>query len=182
MSRRKEEEFEQIYRSMFPKMMSFAGTFCRDKDEAEDVTQDAFLKAFAAFGDCRDAAHLGNWLRKIVYRTFLDHKRLEKRRIKECVCFGPEQELTVEDHPDPAQNAEELLLAKQFDPELERAIADLDQDARELLSLVYVQGESHPEAARKLGIASPSSRSRAHRLCAKIRRNLGRDFWTTRPT
>lgn len=176
MTRSNEDEFDGMYRSMFPKMVSFARTFCKDRDEAEDVTQDAFVKAFMAFEDCHDKQRLGNWLRRIVYRTFLDRKRVEGRRVRECINYGTDLDLTIEDQPDQSKSPEEVLLSKQMEPELERAIAGLNYEAKQLLSLVYVQERGHPEAAKKLGIDSQSCRSRAHRLCSRIRQNIAQEI------
>ena len=172
MTQSKNQEFESMYRELFPKMANFAGRLCRNKDEAEDVTQEAFLKAYKSFDHCDDARRVDNWLMKIVYHTFLDRKRAKSRRIQEVSETAMGIDSTIDDLADHRQTPEEVLLSEYISPELLSALATLDADSRELIHQIYVEKRDQQELSQEYGIRIGTLRSRIHRITQKLRHEL----------
>lgn len=162
-------KFNRTYETFFPKMVQFATRLCRNKDEAEDVTQEAFIKAYKHFDQC-EGTGVQNWLMRIVYHTFLDHRRKNLRRSVEVV-YAPHDDFTIEDHADPTSNFTQEMFDGFLDPVLHKAIGSLDFSSRQLLSMAYGEQMSHREIGLKLGIRAESCRSRIHRICCRLRRD-----------
>lgn len=72
--------FEQIFNRYKTLLFSLAQHLVGGADEAEDVVQQAFIKAFRSLSTMRDPGSLGPWLRRILYTTSLDFLRRRKRR------------------------------------------------------------------------------------------------------
>jgi RNA polymerase sigma-70 factor (ECF subfamily) len=75
-----EDAFSQIFFRYQGALYNLAQHLVGNPDEAEDVVQQAFIKAFRALRTMRDPGSLGPWLRRILFTTGLDHLRRRKRR------------------------------------------------------------------------------------------------------
>jgi RNA polymerase sigma-70 factor (ECF subfamily) len=75
-----ESAFEQIFRHYQVSLYNWARHLVGDPDEAEDVVQQAFIKAYRALPKMREPGALDYWLKRIVYTTSMDHLRGRKRR------------------------------------------------------------------------------------------------------
>jgi RNA polymerase sigma-70 factor (ECF subfamily) len=172
MSEHKQSEFEKVYKELAPKMRNFAGRLCRNKDEADDVTQDAFIKAYKSFETCDDSRQIDNWLMRIVYNTYLDRKRMKSRRIQESGNSLGIPDSTVDDFADISASPEEIVLSTIASPELLSALATLDADSRELMRLIYVEQRDQKDLSEEYGIQIGTLRSRIHRITVKLRNEL----------
>ena len=161
-----------MYKELFPKMRNFAARLCRNKDEAEDVTQDAFLKAYKSFGTCDDSRQVDNWLMRIVYNTYLDRKRMKSRRIQECGNSLGIPDSTIDDFADANDSPEEIVLSSIASPELLSALATLDSDSRELMRQIFVEQRDQKDLSEEYGIRIGTLRSRIHRITLKLRNEL----------
>jgi len=133
-----------------------------DAAAAEDVTQDAFVKAYAGLGRFRDEAALSTWFYRILVRqayTCLRWRRVRERYWGEA----------PEDPPDPAATPAS-------DPALQRRIADalagLPRSQRDAFLLVHLEGFTVSEAAEIMGRAPGTLKSHLHRARVTLRRRL----------
>lgn len=172
MTQSKNQEFDTIYRELFPKMANFAARLCRNKDEADDVTQEAFLKAYKSYDKVDDARRIDNWLMKIVYNTFLDRKRMKSRRVQEVSEAIMGTDSSIDDLADHRSTPEEIFLNESISPELLSALATLDADSRELIRQIYVERRDQVELSKEYGIRVGTLRSRIHRITQKLRQEL----------
>lgn len=168
-----EKKFNEVYEAFFPRMIRFATRLCRNRDEAEDITQVAFIKAYNHFDNCDDIKGIKNWLMRITYNTFLDFRRKDQRRITQTP-YSPLDDVTIEDHADPVNAVEEELFGNVLDPILHEAICNLDKASQDLLYMAYAQELSHGEIGAKLGVNAGACRSRIHRLCCRLRRDIAK--------
>ncbi|HRE73040.1 MAG TPA: sigma-70 family RNA polymerase sigma factor [Flavobacteriales bacterium] len=72
---------EQVFKEFFGKMMSVCMRYTRDKDTAQDMLQDAFIKTFDKIGDFNFSGSFEGWLRRIVVNTAIDHIRRNKQML-----------------------------------------------------------------------------------------------------
>ncbi len=172
MSEAKDRAFELVYRRSYPKMFNFARRLCNNNDQAEDVTQEAFMRAYLAFDSCQSEAKLDNWLMRIVHNVFVDTKRKERRRIQAINESSFADEGGLEQFADPARLIEEALTGGTTNPALEAALQDLEPRAMELLQLAYVEDLPHAEIGKRLGVRTGAARSRVHRLCVHLKRAI----------
>lgn len=133
----------------------------RDDTEAEDVIQEAFLKAFQKIKTYRGEVSFGAWLKKIVVNRSLDV--LKKRKV-----IFEEIDERKHDTEDYKMNSEERI-----DPEtIRKAIDKLPDGYRVVLSLYLIEGYDHEEISQILGISNSASRTQYMRAKNKLRDSL----------
>jgi len=125
---------------------------CGDADRANDIVQDAFLKAFDNLHNYREDALFSTWLKRIVANMTIDHARREHRYVQE----GPDWDQRAGVEPDSAAQHDALGL-----------LARLAETPRTVLVLHEFEGYSHQEIAALLGHTEGWSRTVLAR--AKIR-------------
>lgn len=132
------------------------------RDEAMDLTQDTFMKAWLALPAWRPEASFRTWLFQIARHATLDVMR--RRRRAEFVPFGDDaQDGAILDPPDPAPTPEQSLADRQRTGLLERALRELPAEQREILLLREVEAMSYAEIAATLGIGDGTVKSRLAR-------------------
>lgn len=141
----------------------FAVRMVGNRDEAEDVLQSAFIRAFRALDSCRDPARFGAWLYRIVAnecRTFVMRRARRDRRI-----VRDESQFHAA-AVDPAVDARETL------EDVEYALAQLDVDQREAFLMKHVEDMSYEEMADVTGVGVSALKMRVKRACARLRELL----------
>lgn len=171
-----QEKFNMIYISHFPKMRNFAMSLCGNRDDAEDLAQEAFVRAFKGFEKCDNPDRLDNWLMRIVYRTFIDSRRAAHRRPR---IQDGESKLEEEVADGNSKSPELILMEHQIDKDILEAIQLLDHTSQKMIYLVYIEERSPIEICESFGLNTQALRSRLFRLCNRLRRELESKFATT---
>lgn len=138
--------------------------------EAEDLAQQAFVEAARTFHTYRGESQLSSWLYGIALNLVRNHlSRAPQRR------YRFEDDSTLGDLHDPQPSPEQSLELRQMVDTLDRAMADLLPDMREVLTLVALEEMSYEEAAELLVIPVGTVRSRVSRARARLRQRLEDD-------
>jgi len=135
----------------------------RNHAEAEDLTQDTFVRALRAYDRYRAGA-TDAWLKRITTNLFLDSIRRRRR-----IAFEP---LTSENAALAGPSAENVVLAGQLEPALADAIAALPAHMRTVVVMRYVDQRTDDEIAATLRVNVSTVRTRSHRARARLRRLL----------
>ena len=133
--------------------------------EAEDVMQEAFLKAFTKINTYEGKVSFGAWLKKIVINRSLDELKKQKVKFEELNEKIPEEE-----------NIPLQLSEIQMD-QLKNAIQQLPDGYRVVLCLYLLEGYDHEEIAQILGTTNVSSRSQFLRAKLKLRQLLNKEVF-----
>ena len=131
----------------------------RDPDDAEDVMQEAFLKAFSRISTYRGEVSFGAWLKRIVVNKSLDFLRLRRERV------SLDEVNEVEEIPE--DNPGVIEFAYSAD-EIRKAIYALPEGYRIVLSLILLEGYDHEEVSEILRISNATSRTQYHRAKKKL--------------
>jgi RNA polymerase sigma-70 factor (ECF subfamily) len=131
--------------------------------EAEDVMQEAFLKAFTRIDSDEGKVSFGAWLKRIVINQSLDH--LKKRKVQ----FVELNEKIPDEEP-VSFNLGEIQMEQ-----LKKAIQQLPDGFRIVLSLYLLEGYDHDEISQILGISNVSSRTQFLRAKLKLRQLLKKE-------
>ena len=150
----------------FPAMRSFAISLCRDTALAEDILQDAVIKALLNFDKFKTGTNLKAWLLTIVRNTFYSEMRRSGREIAEIEQDGPGATAIPPVH-------DGVLQLRDF----RRVFCKLGVEYREALLLVGALGFSYDEAARICGVPVGTIKSRVLRA----RRQLAEELQMTKP-
>jgi RNA polymerase sigma-70 factor (ECF subfamily) len=149
--------YERFHRRVFGLTMRIAGA-----QEAEELTQEVFLKAFRGLDRFRGDAQLGTWLYRLAVNAALSHvsRSRDKRRAPE--------EVLAELPAEAKATGDPRLRAR-----LEAALAELPAGYRAVIVLHDVEGLQHEEIARVLGCRVGTSKSQLHKARARMRELLG---------
>ena len=149
----------ELYRLYSSAMYNTCLRIVRDPDDAEDVMQEAFLKAFSRIGTYRREVSFGAWLKRIVVNKSLDFLRLRRERV------SLDEVGEVEEIPE--ENPGVIELAYSAD-EIRRAIYALPEGYRIVLSLILLEGYDHEEVSEILRISNATSRTQYHRAKKRL--------------
>lgn len=169
--------FEAIMRRHNRLLFRAARGVVHDDAEAQDVVQEAYLRAFARLSDFRGDAALGTWLARICIRAALDVLRQRRRSVVIDAAQAPDQEPPPEhamSYFAPPDGAPDAALARtELRAVLESAVQDLPPPYRSVFMLRAVQEMSVQEAAFCLDISEELVRTRYLRSRAMLRDALG---------
>jgi RNA polymerase sigma-70 factor (ECF subfamily) len=126
----------------------------RNTADAEDVAQEALLRAYRHFDRLRDRNRFRGWLVRIAFRLALDRLRSRKRsEVRDTLWSQPE-------HRPPAATAEDLAASNEFQAHLDRALEELPEKLRLVLLLAALEGHTIEEIAGMVGISTGTVKSR----------------------
>jgi RNA polymerase sigma-70 factor (ECF subfamily) len=154
------DAFEDIVRLYQADVFRFAWHLMRDRTAAEDVTQDAFIRAFRFLRSYRGDSPFSSWMMRIVRNCAMDALRTQKRHATR----------HEDDRPRAGSVADPVARA-----ELDAALNTISAEHREPFLLIEVFGLSYAEAADVLGIRVGTVKSRMHRARAALCRALADD-------
>jgi RNA polymerase sigma-70 factor (ECF subfamily) len=148
------ELFESLLAECGPLAFRVARGVLHNTADAEDVAQEALLRAYRRFGRLRERDRFRAWLVRIAFRLALDRVRTAKRReIRETMWARPERAA-------PVASAEDLAVRSQFEEQLERAMDELPEKLRLVLLLCAMQSHTLEEVAGILGVPIGTVKSR----------------------
>jgi RNA polymerase sigma-70 factor (ECF subfamily) len=160
------QEFEQIALPQADALYNFAVKMTRNRRDAEDLVQDAFMRAFRFFHRFEPGTNIRAWLFRILKNTYINNYR-KVQRTPDQVDWAQVEEfydtVTPDDLVKRHKNPEELLLESGIDGRIEQAIADLPEEYRAVVLLNFVEEMSYREIAEVLEIPMGTVMSRLHR-------------------
>lgn len=136
-------------------------------DDAEDVAQEAFIKAYRNLGSFRGESRFSGWLYRLCYNAAMDHIRKTRDPNLRSLTNddGSDAELDV---ADPAPTPEESAERKETQRIVREAVNQLDGDKREILIMREFSGMSYTAIADALGIEEGTVKSRISRARASL--------------
>jgi RNA polymerase sigma-70 factor (ECF subfamily) len=152
--------FERVYRTHVARVHALVRRMV-GAEEAEEVTQDVFVRAWQRLGTFRGEAAFGTWLHRLAVNVVFDHRaRMGRQRAR---FIG--DDAALEAAPDRPRDAIERA-------DFERGIDALPDGARLVLVLHDVEGYRHEEIAERLGVTVGTTKSQLHRARLLLRRHL----------
>jgi RNA polymerase sigma-70 factor (ECF subfamily) len=145
------QEFETRIAECSTLVFRTAYAVLRNREDAEDVTQEAFAKAYRNFGGLRDRERFRSWIVRIVWRMALDFRRSCNRRTRR-----EEIHADLATSPDPANPDVDTDRAAR----LWRAIDALPEKMRLVIILANIEEHETPEIASMLGVPEGTVKSR----------------------
>ena len=152
--------FETVYRQFERAAWTLALRLTGRADVAQEVLQDAMLKAFERAGQYRGDAPFAAWLRRLVVNEALMQLRHDRLHVIEVL----DDSVAPEDAPPPWTSADTATL--------DRALNRLPDAARAVLWLYHVEGFTHVEIAREFGRSVSFSKSQLARATRRLRELL----------
>jgi len=155
----------QLYNQYCDGMYNVAKRFLAQTDEAEDVVQEAFIKAFSRLHQYKGEVTFGAWLKRIVINKSIDYLKLKKQRLVEI----DEVHLKVID----TSNDDKWLVDDDTTLDaVKAAINNLQDKYKFVLMLYLIEGYDHQEISEILNISQVASRTQLSRGKVKLQEVL----------
>jgi len=139
----------------------YASYMVGNREDAQEVMQDSFFRAYRSLGDCRQPERFGAWL----FRIVVNRCRTVQRRLSRDRQFTGELPSEVPANGDATSSLE-------WGEEISRALASLRPHYREAFLLRYVEGLEYDEMAKVTGANQPALRMRVKRASDQLRELL----------
>jgi RNA polymerase sigma-70 factor (ECF subfamily) len=146
--------------------------FTKNREDAEEVSQDIFVKAYRSLADFKGTAKFSTWLYTIVNTTcitFLRKKRLEVKSLDD------ERTFEVADNQDSGLRANQIEQKSRLNM-VNQAIALLSPDDAEIITLFYKSEQSLEEISQILGVEANTAKVRLHRARTRLKEKMERYF------
>lgn len=156
--------FEELVRRTHADLYNLARRLVSDPDDARDVVQDAYLRAYRSIRKFRGDAQFSTWMHRITANCAATHLGKRRRDRHDDL----DEEVTVID-TDPERDPESQADLAALRGRLEAAIAELPPRLRAVVVLRDVYDFNHAEIAQELGISESAAKVRLHRARRKLR-------------
>jgi RNA polymerase sigma-70 factor (ECF subfamily) len=171
---REPDAFRAIIKTYNQRLYRIARGVMRNDAEAEDVVQEAYMRAFASLGAFRGEASLSTWLSRIVINEALG--RLRKRKRLVAMPENPEAQIIRfplnPSESNPGDDPERTMAQRQILGLVERATDSLPDVYRTVFVARVIEGLSIEETADLLGVRPETVKTRLHRARALVRKAL----------
>jgi RNA polymerase sigma-70 factor (ECF subfamily) len=164
-----EEDVVPYMRKLYPAALRMT----RNPNDAEDLLQETFARAYAAFHQFRPGTNLSAWLYRILANTFINTCRKLSREPVQSL-WGDLVETRVAEglRAQLARSAEDEAMERLADSDVLRALRDLPEGFRATLYLADVEGYPYKEVAEIMGVPIGTVMSRLHRGRQRLRVRL----------
>jgi RNA polymerase sigma-70 factor, ECF subfamily len=161
--------FRTIMKTHNQRLYRIARGVVRNDAEAEDIVQEAYVRAFTHLESFRGDASLGTWLSRIVINEALG--RLRKRRRTVAMPENPQAEI-IQFPLNPSDDPERTMAQRQILQMVERATDSLPDVYRMVFVARVIEGLSIEETSELLGVRPQTVKTRLHRARALLRKAL----------
>ena len=167
-----EAAIRAIMRANNRRLYRLARSIVRDDGDAEDVLQDAYMRAFSAIGDFRQDAALSTWLTRIVLNQALQHRRRKTEKPSDPSARPEAQVIPFPMQANAPIDPERAVALRETCVLLEEAIDQLPDDYRIVLIARVVEDMSITQTAELLDLKPETVKTRLHRARALLRAAL----------
>ena len=143
----------ELYNRYSPKMLSVCYRFAQNRDDAEDMLQEGFIRVFTQIGSFRNSGSFEGWIRRIIVHTCINFLKKHKK-FNESIDLAYVTDIQVKEDTIPS-----LMLVRQ----VIECIRLLPVGYRTVLNLYAIEGYSHKEISQMLDIEESTSRSQCTR-------------------
>ncbi len=167
--RGKAATFEELVQKHYRQAYNIAYRISGSATDAEDLTQEALIRAYQSFERYQPELPFANWLYRIIANLHVDELRRRGRArvesIDACEAFA--------DIPDYTSDPADRVLSRELDGTLQQALDALSPDFRTAVTLCDIEGLSYEEIADIMRCSLGTVRSRVHRGRKQMRKLLG---------
>jgi RNA polymerase sigma-70 factor (ECF subfamily) len=176
MMRGRIEEFLETAERRRPQLLRMARRLTQCNEDAEDILQEAFMKAFKALSKFRGESQMSSWLGAIVQNTAHEHLRSRRNRVFVSIEYLCKQdnEVVEIDIPDPGRNPEETWQAREMENILREEVGKLGHVCRRAIEMCVLEESPQLAVAGSLNLSVATMKSRVFRGKRILGRSISR--------
>jgi RNA polymerase sigma-70 factor (ECF subfamily) len=169
-------EFERLFQRSQRRAYNLAYRLTGNVADAEDVTQDAYVRAWHNFDTYDSGRSFEGWLFRIITNRVIDLRRRQKRvpiySLDSPIAGDDDGQPLAHEFAAPNSDPEQIVVGKVMEEKLQVALASLPEDYRKAILLCDVQQRTYQEIADDMRCAIGTVRSRIHRARVMLRKRL----------
>jgi len=176
-ARGREPAFRELLVRYERPVFSLIYRMVRDRTLAEDLSQEAFIRAFNAIDSYKTSYKFSNWILKIANNHTIDH--LRKRKLDTVSIDGSPHARTAEEITQSRvviesrdESPHEYVEHRELGSQIEKAIGDLREEYRTVIVLRHVEGYAYDEIAEIMDLPLGTVKTYLHRARAELRKSL----------
>jgi RNA polymerase sigma-70 factor (ECF subfamily) len=174
---RPRRDFDRLVQRYHKQAYNIAYRLTGNHADAEDLTQEAFVRAFRFFDNYRRDLPFENWLFRIISNLFVDDLRRRPKARIQSLDAPVGNDATSESNafleiPDSRDNPERVVLHEELDEQIQKALASLPADFRTTVILADIESMSYEEISEAMHCSLGTVRSRLHRGRKLLRTKL----------
>ncbi len=154
--------FENLVEQNYLLVYKVSYNWCRAKEDAEDITQEVFVKLAKKIFSFKEESTFQTWLYRIVINTAKDYTKKQERKCVKEMRYKEEQKIKAESYQ------EEISMAGK----IHQMIECLPQKMKDAALLVFTEGMTHKEAAVVLDCAEKTISWRIHQVKKELKKRL----------
>jgi len=168
--------FEQLVSRYQNKIMAYVARMLNDHEEAEDVTQEVFIKAYRSLDSFRGASSFSTWLYRIATNLCIDRARKRKRSPQQAYSldepFDKEEDGGGRDVPDVTNEPSLGVEREELRQQVRLTVAQMPEKLRSVLVMCDIQGMAYEQIAQVLDCPIGTVKSRLFHARADLARRL----------
>lgn len=172
----RQNDFEKLFLRSQRRAYNLAYRLTGNAADAEDVAQDAYVRAWHNFETYDSARSFEGWLFRIITNRVIDMRRRQKRvpmySLDTPVHGDDDAQPIAHEFAAPDSNPQDIILNPIMDEKLQKALLSLPADYRNSILMCDVEEKSYQEIATAMGCAIGTVRSRIHRARVMLRKQL----------
>jgi RNA polymerase sigma-70 factor (ECF subfamily) len=166
------------------RIYSLALHYCRNHQDAEDLSQEVWLKTYQALDTFKGESSFYTWLRRITINCFLNHQRARSFRWRgqtTAVQLLGEDSIEAGAEHTPAADSEKALLNRIMAQTVIQALSELTPQQRLIFLLKHHEEMTYEEIAKEVGCSTGTAKKSVFRAVIKLREHLNIDIQTRNP-
>jgi RNA polymerase sigma-70 factor (ECF subfamily) len=170
----RKKRFERDALQYMNQLYAAAMRYTKNPEDAQDLVQDTYAKAYTSFHQFEPGTNLKAWLYRVLTTTFINTYRKDQRRPQTSDSELEDWQIAeASSHTsDQGKSTEDVVLENLPDSDIKNALADIPEEFRMAVFLADVEGFSYKEIAEIVGVPAGTVMSRLHRGRKQLREKL----------
>lgn len=170
----RKKRFERDALQYMNQLYAAALRYTKNPEDAQDLVQDTYAKAYTSFHQFEPGTNLKAWLYRVLTTTFINTYRKDQRRPQTSDSELEDWQIAeASSHTsDQGKSSEDVVLENLPDSDIKNALAEIPEEFRMAVYLADVEGFSYKEIAEIVGVPAGTVMSRLHRGRKQLREKL----------
>lgn len=170
----RKKRFERDALQYMSQLYAAAMRYTKNPEDAQDLVQDTYAKAYTSFHQFEPGTNLKAWLYRVLTTTFINTYRKDQRRPQTSDSELEDWQIAeASSHTsDQGKSSEDVVLENLPDSDIKKALAEIPEEFRMAVYLADVEGFSYKEIAEIVGVPAGTVMSRLHRGRKQLREKL----------